>query len=50
MPAPRELSQQIPVPSPQAKARVQKPQGGSKVLVQIPEGVRGDGSGGGGTS
>ena len=38
MPAPRELSQQIPAP--QAKARMQKPQGGGKFLVQIP-GVRG---------
>ena len=27
--------------SPRAKARVRKPQGGGKVLVQIPEGVRG---------
>ena len=38
MPTPRELSQQIPTP--QAKSRMQKPQGGDKVLVQIP-GVRG---------
>ena len=38
MSAPRELSEQIP-PSRQ-KARMQKPQGGGKVLVQIP-GVRG---------
>ena len=36
MPAPQELSQQIP----RAKARMQKPQGGGKFLVQIP-GVRG---------
>ena len=38
MPAPRELSQQIPAP--RAKARMQKPHGGGKFLVQIP-GVRG---------
>ena len=38
MPAPRELPQQTP--SPRAKARMQKPQGGGKFLVQIP-GVRG---------
>ena len=41
MPAPRELSQQIPPP---AKARMQKPQGGGKFLVQIP-GVCGGGGG-----
>ena len=40
MPAPWELSQQIPAP--RAKARMQKPQGGGKFLVQIP-GVRGKG-------
>ena len=34
MPVPWELSQQIPAP--RAKARMQKPQGGGKVLVQIP--------------
>ena len=34
MPIPWELSQQIPAPW--AKARMQKPQGGGKVLVQIP--------------
>ena len=39
MPAPRELSQQIPTP--QAKARMQKPQGGGKFLVQILGGARG---------
>ena len=39
MPAPRELCQQIPAP--QAKARIQKPQGGGKFLVQIPGGARG---------
>ena len=38
MPAPRELPQQIPAP--RAKARMQKPQGGSKCLVQIPGGAR----------
>ena len=38
MPAPRELSQQIPPP---AKARMQKPQGGGTFLVQIPGGARG---------
>ena len=37
MPAPRELSQQIPAP--RAKARMQKPQGESKFLVQIPGGA-----------
>ena len=40
MPAPRELSQQI---LPQAKAEMQKPQGGGKFLVQIPGGARGRG-------
>ena len=39
MPAPRELSQQIPAT--QAKAWMQKPQGGGKFLVQIPGGARG---------
>ena len=39
MPAPRELHQQIP--SPRAKARMQKPQGEGKCLVQIPGGARG---------
>ena len=39
MPAPRELFQQIPAP--QAKARMQKPQGGDQFLVQIPGGARG---------
>ena len=39
MPAPRELSQQIPAPW--AKARMQKPQGVGKFLVQIPRGARG---------
>ena len=39
MPAPRELSQQILAP--RAKARMQKPQGGGKFLVQIPGGARG---------
>ena len=43
MPAPRELSQQTPAPW--AKARMQKPQGGGKFLVHIPEGTRGDGYG-----
>ena len=38
LPAPRELSQQIPAHW--GKARMQKPQGENKVLVQIP-GVRG---------
>ena len=39
MPAPRELPQQIPAPG--QKARMQKPQGGGKFLVQIPGGARG---------
>ena len=39
MPVPWELSQQIPAP--RAKARMQKPQGGGKVLVQISR-VRGE--------
>ena len=39
MPAPRELSQQIPAP--RAKSRMQKPQGGGTFLVQIPGGARG---------
>ena len=43
MPAPRELSQQISAP--RAKARMQKPQGGGKFLVQISGGARGDGYG-----
>ena len=41
MPAPRELSQQIPAPW--AKARMQKPQDGVKCLVQIPGGAGGGG-------
>ena len=44
MPAPRELPQQIPPPPP-AKARIQKPQGEGKFLVQILGGARGDGYG-----
>ena len=44
MPAPRELSRQKSLP-PQAKAKMQKPQGGGKFLVQIPEGAWGDGYG-----
>ena len=43
MPAPRELSQQIP--GHRAKARMQKLLGGDKFLVQIPRGARGDGYG-----
>ena len=43
LPAPRQLSQQIPVPW--AKAKMQKPQGGGKFLVQIPRDARGDGYG-----
>ena len=39
MPAARELPQQIPTP--RAKARMQKPQGGGKFLVQILRGARG---------
>ena len=39
VPAPRELPQQIPAP--RAKVLMQKPQGGGKFLVQIPEGARG---------
>ena len=38
MPANRELPQQMP---PRAKARMQKPQGGGKFLVQIPGGCAG---------
>ena len=38
MPAPRELSQQIPAP--RVKARMQEPQGGGKFFVQIPGGAR----------
>ena len=37
MPTPRELPQEMP--NPQAKARMQKPQGGGKCLVQIPGGA-----------
>ena len=40
MPVPRELSQQIPAP--RTKARMQKPLGGGKFLVQIPGGARGE--------
>ena len=44
MPIPRELPQQIP--SPWAKAWMQKPQGEGKFLVQNPGGAReGDGYG-----
>ena len=43
MPAPRELPQQIPTP--RAKAWMQKPQGGRKCLVQISGDARGDGHG-----
>ena len=39
MPAPRELSQQIPAH--RAKARMQQLQGGGKFLVQIPRGCTG---------
>ena len=39
MPAPRELPQQIPALW--AKAWMQKPQGGGKLLVQIPGGAWG---------
>ena len=39
MPVPRELPQQMPAS--RAKARMQKPQGGGKFLVQIPGGARG---------
>ena len=39
MPAPQELPQQMPAP--RAKSRMQKPQGGSKFLVQILGGERG---------
>ena len=45
MPTPWELPQQIPTPPPQAKAWMQKPQGGGKFLVQIPGGEWGDGYG-----
>ena len=41
IPAPQELPQQMPTPW--AKARMQKPQGGGKFLVQIPRGGRGGG-------
>ena len=44
MPAPRELSQQIPAP--RAKAKMQKPQDGGKFLVQIFGGARGGGGAG----
>ena len=37
----RELPQQMPPPPSPAKARMQKPQGGGKFLVQIPGGARG---------
>ena len=40
MPAPRELSQQIPAP-PRVKAMTQKSQGGDKFLVQISGDARG---------
>ena len=40
MPTPRKLSQQFPTL--RAKARMQKPQGGGKFLVQIPGGARRD--------
>ena len=43
MPASQELPQQIPAPW--AKAKMQKPQGGGKFLVQIPGDARGDGYG-----
>ena len=39
MPAPQQLRQQMPAA--RAKARMQKPQGWGKFLVQIPEGARG---------
>ena len=39
IPVPRELPQQIPTP--QAKARMQKPQGGGKFFGANPRGVRG---------
>ena len=39
MPAPRKLSQHIPAP-PRTKARMQKPQGEGKIVVQIREGAR----------
>ena len=41
MPAPRELSQQIPAPW--AKARMQKPQGGGKFFGANPQGCTGEG-------
>ena len=45
MPAPRELPQQIPAPPPDppGKARMRKPKGGGKFLVQIPGGALGRG-------
>ena len=43
MSAPRELPQQMPTH--RAKARMPKPQGGGKFLVQIPVGAQGDGYG-----
>ena len=43
MPAPRELPQQIPW----AKGRMEKPQGGGKFFVHIPECARGGGGEGG---
>ena len=39
MPAPRKLSQHIPAP-PRTKARMQKPQGEGKIVVQIRGGAR----------
>ena len=39
MPAPRELSQKIPCP--QAKAGMQKPQGGGKIFSASPLGCAG---------
>ena len=41
MPAPRKLPKQIPAP--QAKAWMQKPPGGGKVLVRIHGGAQGGG-------
>ena len=40
MPVPQELSQQIPTPW--AKAQMQKPQGGGKFLLQISGGTWGE--------
>ena len=39
MPVPQELPRQVPAPW--EKARMQKPQGGDKFLVQIPGGEQG---------